>query len=130
LLRLFEDTAERVGLARIKTVGERFDPAVHEALQQLDTNEHPPGTIVNEIAAGYRFGERLVRPARVIVARKPAEPAKAVAASAAEAPEPAPEPAPTAATAAPTDPAPSEPARKSSKPPAGEGSSSGGTTSA
>jgi molecular chaperone GrpE len=74
VLKLFEDTAERVGLARVKTVGERFDPAVHEALQQQETEAHPPGTVIAEIAPGYRFGERLVRPAMVVVARKPAAP--------------------------------------------------------
>lgn len=73
VLKLFEDTTERLGLHRVKTVGERFDPAVHEALQQQESNEHPPGTIVAEIAPGYRFGERLVRPAMVVVARKPSD---------------------------------------------------------
>jgi molecular chaperone GrpE len=76
VLKLFEDTAERLGLSRVKTVGERFDPAVHEALQQTESHEHAPGTIVAEIAPGYRFGERLVRPAMVVVARKPSEPQK------------------------------------------------------
>jgi molecular chaperone GrpE len=73
VLKLFEDTIERVGLTRVPTVGARFDPAVHEALQQQETDAHPPGTVIHEIAAGYRSGERLVRPAMVIVARKPAE---------------------------------------------------------
>lgn len=70
VLKLFEDTAERLGLARVPTVGQRFDPAIHEAIQQQETGEHPPGTVISEIAAGYRFGERLVRPAMVVVARK------------------------------------------------------------
>lgn len=73
VLKLFEDSAERLGLHRVKSVGERFDPALHEAIQQLETNDQAPGTIVREIVAGYRFGERLVRPAMVVVARKPAE---------------------------------------------------------
>jgi len=71
VLKLFEDSAERAGLVRVKSIGERFDPAQHEAIQQLETAEHPPGTIVREVVAGYRFGERLVRPAMVVVARKP-----------------------------------------------------------
>jgi molecular chaperone GrpE len=83
VLKLFEDTVERIGLTRIPTVGARFDPAVHEALQQQETDAHPPGTVIAEIAPGYRFGERLVRPAMVLVARKPAE-AKATEAKAAE----------------------------------------------
>jgi molecular chaperone GrpE len=76
VLKLFEDTSERLGLQRVKTIGERFDPAIHEALQQLESHEHAPGTIMAEIAAGYRFGERLVRPAMVVVARKPSEQSK------------------------------------------------------
>jgi molecular chaperone GrpE len=73
VLKLFEDTSERLGLQRVKTIGERFDPAVHEALQQMESPDHPPGTIMAEITPGYRFGERLVRPAMVVVARKPSE---------------------------------------------------------
>jgi molecular chaperone GrpE len=76
VLKLFEDTSERMGLQRVKTIGERFDPAVHEALQQMESPDHPPGTIMAEIAPGYRFGERLVRPAMVVVARKPSEQSK------------------------------------------------------
>jgi molecular chaperone GrpE len=75
VLKLFEATAERVGLKRVPALGERFDPAVHDAIQQKETNEHPPGTVIAEIAPGYRFGERLVRPAVVVVARKAQEPA-------------------------------------------------------
>ena len=71
VLKLFEDTAERMGLTRVKTVGERFDPAVHEALQQQETDAHPPGTILTEIVPGYKVGERLLRAAMVVVARKP-----------------------------------------------------------
>ncbi len=77
VLKLFEDTAERVGLTRVPAVGERFDPAVHEAIQQRETDEQPPGTVIAEVVAGYRFGERLVRPAMVVVARKPAAAARA-----------------------------------------------------
>ena len=74
VLKLFEDTAERAGLERVKSVGERFDPAVHEAIQQQETDAHPPGTIIAEVTPGYRFGQRLLRPALVVVARKPSEP--------------------------------------------------------
>jgi molecular chaperone GrpE len=71
VLKLFEDTCERMGLTRVKTVGERFDPAVHEAIQQVETDAHPPGTILTEIVPGYLFGQRLLRAAMVVVARKP-----------------------------------------------------------
>ena len=75
VLKLFEDTAERMGLKRIKALGERFDPAVHEAIQQQETDAQAPGTILAEVVPGYMFGPRLLRAAMVVVARKPTKPA-------------------------------------------------------
>lgn len=75
VLKLFEDTVERMGLKRIKALGERFDPAVHEAIQQQETDAHAPGTILAEVVPGYMFGPRLLRAAMVVVARKPSKPA-------------------------------------------------------
>lgn len=72
VLKLFEDQVGRLGISRVPTVGQRFDPAIHDAIQQKETDEHPPGTVIAEIVPGYRLGERLVRPAMVVVARKPA----------------------------------------------------------
>lgn len=69
VLRLFEDTAQRMGLTRTAGVGERFDPNVHEAIQQQETDELPAGTIVAEVAPGYLVGERLLRAGMVVVAR-------------------------------------------------------------
>lgn len=74
VLKLFEDTASRIGLERVPSVGERFDPNLHDAFQQQETDAHPPGTIVAEYQPGYRLGDRLLRPAMVVVARKPPEP--------------------------------------------------------
>ena len=70
VLKLFEDTCERMGLTRVKSVGERFDPTMHEAIQQQETDDHPPGTILTEIVPGYMIGQRLLRAAMVVVARK------------------------------------------------------------
>jgi molecular chaperone GrpE len=70
VLKLFEDQAGRLGLTKVKSVGERFDPAVHDAIQQVETDDHPPGTVIAEIVAGFRLGDKLVRPAMVVVARK------------------------------------------------------------
>ena len=74
VLKLFEDTAQRMGLEKIAAIGERFDPTVHDAFQQQETDEHEPGTIVMEYQSGYRLGEKLIRPAMVVVARKPKPP--------------------------------------------------------
>ena len=70
--KLFEDHIARLGVTRVATVGQRFDPSMHEAIQQKETDEVPPGTVLTEIVPGYRLGDRLVRPAMVVVARKPA----------------------------------------------------------
>lgn len=72
VLKLFEDQAGRMGLSKVKTVGERFDPSVHDAIQQVETDEQAAGTVLQEIVPGYRLGDKLVRPAMVVVARKPA----------------------------------------------------------
>jgi molecular chaperone GrpE len=71
VLKLFDEVGERMGLARVATEGERFDPNLHDALQQVETSDVEPGTIVAELVPGYRVGERLLRPAMVVVARKP-----------------------------------------------------------
>jgi molecular chaperone GrpE len=44
---------------------------VHEAVQHLETSDHPPGSVAMELQAGYRMGERVLRPAMVVVAKPP-----------------------------------------------------------
>jgi molecular chaperone GrpE len=69
VLKQFADTLGRVGIKRVPTVGSPFDPTQHEAIQQLETDEHPAGTIVAEVQPGYAMGDRLVRAAMVVVAK-------------------------------------------------------------
>ncbi|MGZ0164539.1 MAG: nucleotide exchange factor GrpE [Planctomycetales bacterium] len=52
----------------IVAVGETFDPNLHEALQQIPTDEHPPMTVLQELERGYIMHERVIRPTKVIVA--------------------------------------------------------------
>lgn len=62
---------EKEGVARIPTVGERFDPHRHEAVAQVDTDDHAAdGTIVEEVQAGYTIHGKVLRPAMVKVAKK------------------------------------------------------------
>ena len=63
------------GLQPIDSVGERFDPKVHEAVGHEESTEHPEDTVVSELRRGYRVRDRVVRPALVKVARPPALPA-------------------------------------------------------
>jgi molecular chaperone GrpE len=67
--RQFVDALGREGIARVATVGHPFDPAVHEAIQQVETGDHAPGTVLAEVQPGYTQGERLVRAAMVVVAK-------------------------------------------------------------
>jgi molecular chaperone GrpE len=69
ILKQFESTLGRANIGRVPTVGVMFDPSLHEAIQQIETDEQPPGTVVAEVQPGYREGERLVRAAMVVVAK-------------------------------------------------------------
>jgi molecular chaperone GrpE len=73
VLRGFEDVANRLGLKRVESVGVQFDPTCHDAMQQQETGEYAPGTIVSEVVPGYYLGERLLRPAMVVVAKPPTQ---------------------------------------------------------
>jgi molecular chaperone GrpE len=63
------DSLGREGIARVATVGQPFDPSVHEAIQQVETADHAPGTVLAEVQPGYTQGDRLVRAAMVVVAK-------------------------------------------------------------
>lgn len=71
VMRQFTDTLSRMNIQRVEAAGKSFDPMVHEAIQQLETSEHPPGTITAEVQAGYLLGDHLIRPAMVVVAKAP-----------------------------------------------------------
>jgi len=66
--RALAKALEKFGVERIRALGVAFDPKLHEAVQQLPDDEHPPGTIVEVVEDGYVVGDRLLRPARAIVA--------------------------------------------------------------
>lgn len=56
---------------RVAALGQPFDPDIHEALATVESAEHPDGTVIDEIEAGYKLGDRVIRPARVRVSKKP-----------------------------------------------------------
>jgi molecular chaperone GrpE len=60
------------GLEEIDAAGKVFDPNAHEAVSQQETEEVPEGQVVQQIRKGYKFRNRLIRPAGVVVAKKPA----------------------------------------------------------
>jgi len=59
------------GISRIASMGLPLDPNQHQAMLEIPSGEHEPGTIIQEMQAGYMIKERLLRPAMVGVAKKP-----------------------------------------------------------
>ncbi len=68
VLRKLNRILEGINAERIPALGEQFDPNVHEALSTDSSTTEESGTIVSELQAGYRIGDRVIRPALVIVA--------------------------------------------------------------
>jgi molecular chaperone GrpE len=81
--RQFSNTLEKMGIKRIAAVGQAFDPSLHEAIQHVDSTEHPAGVIAVEVQAGYMLGDYLLRAALVAVSKGAPAPADTPAASAA-----------------------------------------------
>ena len=61
---------EALGVKPVLSVGERFDPHIHEAVVSEPTDDYEPDTVIEEIIRGYRMGDKLIRPALVKVATK------------------------------------------------------------
>ncbi len=72
--KAFEDTLGKRGVKGFTSLGQAFDPAKHEALQQVESADVPPGTVVQELVRGYTLHDRLTRPAAVVVSRAPPPP--------------------------------------------------------
>jgi molecular chaperone GrpE len=67
-----ESVLGRHGVTRLGTAGERFDPERHEAVAVRDTGAAPDQTVVEVARSGFARGDRILRPAEVVVARAPA----------------------------------------------------------
>jgi molecular chaperone GrpE len=59
------------GISRIASMGLPLDPNQHQAMMEIPSKDHEPGTVVQEMQAGYMIRDRLLRPAMVAVAKKP-----------------------------------------------------------
>lgn len=68
-LQLFEAKMQSLGLARVAAKGEDFNPEFHEAVELVAVASELDNKVIEEYQAGFRFGERLIRPARVRVGR-------------------------------------------------------------
>jgi molecular chaperone GrpE len=69
IYRQFQDALQKIGVQPIVSVGQAFDPRVHEAVEMVDTTEVPDHHVLDELQRGYKYKERLLRPAMVRVAR-------------------------------------------------------------
>jgi molecular chaperone GrpE len=68
--RQLNEVLESLGIQPIASVGERFDPHIHEAVVTEPSDKYEPDTVTEELARGYRIGDRLLRPAMVKVAAR------------------------------------------------------------
>lgn len=67
VLKQMDDILRRNGLEPIEAAGKPFDPNVHEAVAQVDSDDVPPGHVVQEYQRGYTLGGQILRPAKVVV---------------------------------------------------------------
>ena len=71
IYKQLQDALAKLGVKPIAAKGEQFDPRVHEAIEMVDTTSAPDHEVVEEWQRGYKFKDRLLRPAMVKVARNP-----------------------------------------------------------
>jgi molecular chaperone GrpE len=68
-LKLLDQCLAKFGISQVNPEDEPFDPELHEAMAAQPSESHDPGTVLMVVQKGYRIHDRLLRPARVIVAR-------------------------------------------------------------
>jgi len=64
-----KDILTKDGLKEIKTKGEKFDPNLHEAISQIESDEYPEGVIVQEVSKGYILKDKVIKAPKVIVSK-------------------------------------------------------------
>jgi molecular chaperone GrpE len=69
--RALTQILNRFGVEELNALDEPFDPNKHETVMETDETEQPPGSVVEVLENGYMLHDRLLRPARVVVARFP-----------------------------------------------------------
>ena len=73
-LTQFSQVLDRFGVKPVESVGQPFDPALHQAMGQMETEEFPANAVAQQMQKGYQLNERLLRPAMVMVAKPPVAP--------------------------------------------------------
>lgn len=67
--KLLVDTLNKFNIEQISPLGESFDPGLHEAMVMQESDEHEPNSVMMVVQPGYQLNGRLIRPARVVVAK-------------------------------------------------------------
>ncbi|HIM21416.1 MAG TPA: nucleotide exchange factor GrpE [Gammaproteobacteria bacterium] len=70
-LRSFEDSLETAGIVPLSPDGESFDPERHEAISVVEDDKKEPNTVIDVIERGFTIQNRILRPAKVVVTKKP-----------------------------------------------------------
>lgn len=73
ILSQLKDVLHNHGIVAFHSEGNTFDPHFHEAMEIVETNEYPDGSIIEEFAKGYKSASRTIRPAKVKVTKTPKE---------------------------------------------------------
>lgn len=73
VIRQMQEALGRFGVSRIEAVGKPFDPTLHEAMSVVETDDVPENQVIEEFQAGYLLHDRIVRPARVGIAKRVSE---------------------------------------------------------
>ena len=71
ILKQFSSFLEKEKVEPIKAVGEKFDPAIHEVLSSEESDDHEEDTIISQFVKGYTINHRVLRPAQVVISKKP-----------------------------------------------------------
>jgi molecular chaperone GrpE len=71
ILKQMEDALKGLNVVAVETVGAQFDPRIHEALGSIETKQFPDHQVLEEIRAGYKIRDKLLRPALVRIAANP-----------------------------------------------------------
>lgn len=69
-IKLFTDAFEKQGVSALNPVGEKFDPQHHEAMSMVSSPEAEPNSIISVMQKGYLLNGRVIRPARVLIAKE------------------------------------------------------------
>lgn len=84
IMSQFKEVLTQNGVSPFNSEGEFFDPYKHEAVETVETEDHPHGYILKEFVKGYKSGDRVVRAARVKIAKAPMKEEAAPSADASE----------------------------------------------